>query len=172
MGTAPPVRSHVDPQAFRQVLGHVPTTVTVVTAGTDEGPAGLVVGSFVSISLRPALVGVFIDEASVSWPAIHRTGSFAVNVLAHDQQAVCARFARSGGDKFAGLDHRLSPHGHPLLPGTTAWLDCEIEDVRKLGDHFFALAGVTDLGTSQGVLPMVFHRGALHTIADGSAPGS
>lgn len=169
MGMAPPVGSHVEPQVFRQVLGHVPTTVTVVTATTADGPAGLVVGSFVSVSLEPPLVGVFIAESSASWPPMSVTGSFTVNVLAHDQQELCARFARSGGDKFADLTWWESPHGNPVLPGTTAWLDCLVQQVQKLGDHFFAVAEVVGLGVAGAVPPMVFHRGALHTVT-GHAP--
>jgi 3-hydroxy-9,10-secoandrosta-1,3,5(10)-triene-9,17-dione monooxygenase reductase component len=166
MGMAPPVGTHVEPQLFRQVLGHVPTTVTVVTALTREGPAGLVVGSFVSVSLAPPLVGVFIDESSASWPPMSAAGSFTVNVLAHDQQELCARFARSGGDKFAELSWWESPHGNPVLPGTTAWLDCLVQQVQKLGVHFFAVAEVVGLGVAGANPPMVFHRGALHTVTD------
>lgn len=171
MGMAPPVGTHVEPQVFRKVLGHVPTTVTVVTATTGEGPAGLVVGSFVSVSLEPPLVGVFIDESSVSWPPMSSSGSFTVNVLAHDQQDLCARFARSGGAKFADLTWWESPHGNPVLPGTTAWLDCLVQQVHKLGDHFFAVAEVVGLGVEPGLPPMVFHRGSLLTVG-GLAPSS
>ncbi|WP_177226048.1 flavin reductase family protein [Actinacidiphila rubida] len=168
---APPVGTHVEPQMFRQVLAHVPTTVTVVTAATGDGPAGLVVGSFVSVSLQPPLVGVFIDESSASWPPMSGSGSFTVNVLAHDQQDLCARFARSGGEKFADLTWWESPHGNPVLPGTTAWLDCLVQQVQKLGDHFFAVAEVVGLGVEAGLAPMVFHCGSLLTVGD-LAPSS
>jgi 3-hydroxy-9,10-secoandrosta-1,3,5(10)-triene-9,17-dione monooxygenase reductase component len=170
MRMAPPVGTHVEPKVFRQVLGHVPTTVTVVTAATGEGPAGLVVGSFVSVSLDPPLVGIFIDESSASWPPMSGAGSFTVNVLAHDQQELCARFARSGGEKFADLSWWESPHGNPVLPGTTAWLDCLVQQIQKLGDHFFAVAEVVGLGVAGANPPMVFHRGALHTVTDLAPP--
>ncbi|MGH9215716.1 MAG: flavin reductase family protein, partial [Acidimicrobiales bacterium] len=47
--------SAVDGARYRQVLGHFPTGVTVVTANTDDGPVGLCVGSFTSVSLAPPL---------------------------------------------------------------------------------------------------------------------
>ncbi|MEU1071056.1 flavin reductase family protein [Streptomyces sp. NPDC005878] len=170
MSWAPPVGAFVEPQLFRHILGHVPSPVTVVTAATAAGPAGLVVGSFVSVSLEPPLVGIFIDEKSVSWPPMSEAGSFTVNILAHDQQELCARFAKSGGSgdtagKFAGLTWWESPHGNPVLPGTTAWLDCLVRQVQRLGDHFFAVAEVVGLGVDAARPPLVFHRGALHTVA-------
>lgn len=152
----------VDPARFRRVLGQVPTPVTVVTAATPDGPAGLVVGSFVSVSLEPPLVGIFVDRSSASWPAIRRTGSFAVNVLAHDQQDVCARFARrGGGNKFAGLTWDTTPQGHPLLPGVATWIDCRLRHDQQVGDHYFVVGRVLELSDSDGAPPLVFHRGVL-----------
>lgn len=172
MSTAPPVGSHVEPGLLRRVLGHVPTTVTVVTSASAAGPVGLVVGSFVSVSLEPPLIGVFVDERSASWPAMCGSGSFTVNVLADDQQALCERFARSGPGKFAGLSWWESPHGNPVLPGTTAWLDCLISQVHRFGDHWFALAEVVGLGGAEDRAPLVFHRGALGSLAPSGRPGA
>ena len=46
----------IDPGDFRRVLGHFPTGVTVVTGAGDDGPAGMAIGSFASVSLDPPLV--------------------------------------------------------------------------------------------------------------------
>jgi flavin reductase (DIM6/NTAB) family NADH-FMN oxidoreductase RutF len=90
-----------DSAQFRQVLGHFPTGVTVVTAASPSGPVGLAVGSFASVSLDPPLVAFFPDRSSSSWPQIEATGSFCVNILSEDQEVVCRRFASKGDDKFA-----------------------------------------------------------------------
>lgn len=158
----------LDPTRLRQALRRVPTTVTVVTASTEGGPFGLVVGSFVSISLRPPLVGIFLGDASTTWPRIRAAGRFAVNVLAHDQKELCARFARSGGtEKFHGVRWRPSPSGSPLLPGVSTWLDCRLEDVSRVGDHHLAVGRVLDLAdpAADAVDPLIFHGGSLHTLA-------
>ena len=85
-----------DGAKFRQVLGHFPTGVTVVTATNDGVPVGLAVGSFASVSLDPPLVAFFPDKSSSSWPKIELAGSFCVNILAEDQEDVCRRFAVEG----------------------------------------------------------------------------
>ncbi|MCX4673481.1 flavin reductase family protein [Streptomyces sp. NBC_01381] len=171
MGTTSPARRHADMEAppvssgmLRNVLREVPTAVTVVTATTGDRPAGLTVGSFVSVSLDPPLIGIFVDEKSSSWPEMRNSATFTVNVLSGDQQELCARFAASGRDKFAGLPLQKSPLGNPLLPGIAAWLDCRVVEVRKLGDHHFALARVAGLGTTAATTSIVFHRGTLHAI--------
>lgn len=47
-----------DSAQFRAVLGHVPTSVVVVTGLNAQGsPFGITIGSFASVSLDPPLVG-------------------------------------------------------------------------------------------------------------------
>ena len=52
---------------FRHVLGHVPTSVVVVTGCSSEGiPAGVTIGSLISVSLVPPLVGFFQEQSNRS----------------------------------------------------------------------------------------------------------
>src|SRR5437868_3535599 len=104
------------PEEFRRVLGHFPTGVVAITAPDGE-PVGMAVGSFASISLEPPLVGFFVDRGSSTWPRVARAGSFAVNVLAADQEAVCRRFGRKGVDRFAGVRWHPGHGDAPLLDG-------------------------------------------------------
>lgn len=150
----------IDPAIFRQVLGSYPTGVSVVTALDSEGnPAGMVVGSFTSVSLDPPLVGFLPDKRSTSWPAIEQAGRFCVNVLGSDQIAVCRQMAAKGTEKFAGLDIVLSEHGLPILPDAIARIECTIHSVTEAGDHYFVLGNVLHMETSRDNDPMLFHRG-------------
>ena len=148
-----------DTAQFRQVLGHFPTGVTVVTAAPATGPVGLAVGSFASVSLDPPLVAFFPDRGSSSWPQIEAAGSFCVNILAEDQEVVCRRFATKGDDKFAGLGWRPTRSGAPLLDGVLAWIDCDIEVVYDAGDHEICLGRVRELAVERENGPLLFYRG-------------
>ncbi len=152
-------RAPFDSAKFRQVLGHFPTGVTVVTADTDTGPTGMAVGSFASVSLDPPLVAFFPGAGSSSWPRIESAGSFCVNVLAEDQEEVCRRFASKGDDKFTGLGWRPAPSGAPLLDGVLAWIDCDIESVTEAGDHYCVMGRVRELEVVHDGAPLVFFRG-------------
>ncbi len=150
----------IDGAAFRRVLGHYPTGVCVITASNAEsGPAAMVVGSFTSVSLDPPLVAFFPDRKSSSWPAIERAGRFCVNVLAADQLALSSRFSAKGGDKFAGLDYRLSANGSPVLDDIVAWVDCTLEAVHEAGDHYIAVGRVHELDVIRPDQPLLFFRG-------------
>ena len=152
--------SSADPTTMRSVLGHFPSGVTIVTGTTPDGPAGFTCQSFSSLSLDPPLVLVLPGRGSTSWPAIEATGRFCVNVLAEGQRELSTRFARSGGDKFSGVDWSVSALGSPVLAGATAWIDCTLEAVHDGGDHLIVVGAVHDLGAAEETAPLVFHRGA------------
>src|SRR3546814_11657520 len=70
------LRPAFDAATFRRALGHVPTSVAVVTATDAHGPVGMTVGSFTSISLDPPLVGFFADCGSSTLARVQAGGSF------------------------------------------------------------------------------------------------
>ncbi|MDI1297252.1 MAG: flavin reductase family protein [bacterium] len=149
-----------DNATFRRVLGHYPTGVCVVTAVEADGaPTGMVVGSFTSVSLDPPLVAFFPAKSSGSWPRIASVGKFCVNVLASDQQSLCRQFAASGIDKFAGVSHRVSANGSPILDDVVAWIDCTLDAVHEAGDHYIVLGRVVALEVERPDRPLLFFQG-------------
>jgi flavin reductase (DIM6/NTAB) family NADH-FMN oxidoreductase RutF/DNA-binding IclR family transcriptional regulator len=158
--TSPAPGRSVDSGWFRTVLGQYPTGVCVVTAVHPEtGPAGMVVGSFTSVSLVPPMVAFFPDKTSTSWPKVERAGTFCVNILGADQESVCRRFAAKGGNKFSGQAYRPAGTGSPILEGCVAWIDCEVAAIQEAGDHFIVLGRVRDMQLERPRLPLLFFQG-------------
>lgn len=156
----------IDPGAFRTVLGHLPTGVTVVTAAGADRPVGVAIGSFVSISLDPPLVGFFLGTESSSWSSMEASGHFCVNVLCDDQLELCGLMASKADDKFAGIDHHPAPgSGAPVLPGVHAVIDCRIHEVVDAGDHILVVGRVLSLEAGRDAPPMVFYKGQYGSFA-------
>ena len=159
-------REIIDSRYFRDVLSSYPTGVCVITAQDDAGNRhGLVVGSFTSISLDPPLVGFFPDRKSSTWPKIEACGGFCVNILGAHQPGLCSRFAAKGADKFGDLAHGSTPSGQPLLDYTLAWIDCAIDKVVEVGDHWLVVGAVKALGVGSDRTPLMFFRGKYHDLA-------
>src|SRR3954467_4916769 len=149
-----------DGQKFRQVLGHFPTGVAVVTGvDADGNPAGMAVGSFSSDSLDPTLVPFMPDKSSSSLPKFRDSGPFCVNILGAEQESVCRAFAMKGGDKFADLAWHPASSGSPILDGALAWIDCDIDVVHEAGDHYIVIGLVRELDIGTPALPLVFFQG-------------
>ena len=150
----------IDPNEFRRVLGHFPTGVTVVTAVDDDGPAGMAIGSFASVSLDPPLVMFCPATTSATGHRIKTAGSFCVNVLGEDQADVCGVFAGKSDDKFAGIDWTTEATGAPVIPGSIAWIDCDIYAIHDGGDHDIVVGRVKALSappSDHG--PLLFYQG-------------
>lgn len=149
----------VTPEQFRRILSEVPTSVVVVTSIAQSGPSALVIGSFVSISLEPLLVGVFPAKTSTSWPSIRDSGRFCINVLAEDQIQLSRTLAARGGDKFVGVPWRPSRSGCPIVDGCIVWIDCDLESEMEVGDHTLAVGRVRSMEHRRDAHALVFHRG-------------
>lgn len=154
-----------DSQRFRQVLGQVPTSVVVVTGfDTDGAPQGITIGSFVSVSLDPPLVGFLPGTTSRTWAGISATNKFTVNVLAANQGELCWRFAKEADDRFSGVDWSPSENGCPRLAGSIVVIDCDLESNGVHGDHHFAVGRVTHLDAAGDENAMAFYRGKVVSV--------
>ncbi|WP_198026332.1 flavin reductase family protein, partial [Paracoccus sphaerophysae] len=96
---------------FREALGRFATGVTVVTTDGPEGPVGMTVNSFTSVSLDPPLVLWCPARASSRHAAFAGAQAWSVHVLGAEQLDVCLRFTRGG----AGFEGAVS-FTHLALP--------------------------------------------------------
>lgn len=152
--------TQIDPDKFRQTLGHFPTGVVLVTAIDEDGePVGMVVGSFTSVSLDPPLVAFLPTRASRTFARLRTATSFCINVLAADQEGLCRRFARPGEDKFAGVEWNPAPSGSPILDGVVAAIDCTFDSILEGGDHYIVIGSVTSLQVVNAITPLLFFQG-------------
>lgn len=147
------------PAHFRDVLGHYPTGVTVVTGLVGGGPVGMVVGTFSSVSLDPPLVAFMPQVGSRTWNQLATAPSFCINVLAHDQLGLCRVMAVPREDKFDGVEWALSTLGAPALAGAVAHVHCRQVSTVEAGDHWIVLCSVEAMEVSRPVTPLLFFQG-------------
>jgi flavin reductase (DIM6/NTAB) family NADH-FMN oxidoreductase RutF len=149
----------IDAAHFRNVLGHFPTGVTVITAMHEASPIGMAIGSFASVSLDPPLVLFCPQKTSSSWPHIEASGAFCANILSSEQEDLCRVMASKAADKFEGVGWRKAESGSPVLADVLGWIDCTIEGVHDEGDHFVVIGRVLELDAANSGLPLIFYRG-------------
>lgn len=146
-------------QSLRHALGHFATGVTIITTrDADQQAVGVTVNSFNSVSLDPPLVLWSLARSAYSLPAFRDYGHFAVHVLAADQQELSNRFARSGHDKFAGLEVNNGIADLPLLDGCAAVFQCRTETWHEGGDHLIMIGRILSYACTERH-PLLFHRG-------------
>jgi len=144
---------------FKAVMSLSPTPVTIVTASGDDGPQGIVIGSFVSVSLEPALIGFFVGRTTQMWEAMADAGAYCVNVLGEDQEGLSVLFTSDWVDRFKETDWEPVGNGAPGLTGAIAWIEAAPFSVTAAGDHNLILLEVTALRPGRDTGPLVYHRG-------------
>jgi flavin reductase (DIM6/NTAB) family NADH-FMN oxidoreductase RutF len=149
----------VGPERFRAVMGHFATGVTVVTAGTPDGPVGMTANAVCSLSLEPLLLLVAFDNEARTLQAVQATGRFGVNILAAGQEDLARLFASKVDEreKFDGVPHAMHD-GIPVIDGALAWIGCRLERLIPAGDHTMGIGAVEAAEAGRGE-PLLWFRG-------------
>src|SRR5262245_12062548 len=124
---------------FRSALGAFATGVTVITTQGAEHAYGMTANAFSSVSLDPPLVLVCIITGTEGAATLSHNGTFAINILSDEQEAISRYFASRdrprGRDAFTQVPHRRELTGAPIIEGVAAYLDCRLAVSHEAGDH-------------------------------------
>lgn len=157
----------IDDDLYRKVLGRFPTGVTLVTAMDGEEPVAMVIGSFVSVSMDPPLVGFLPGKESYTWGRMVGAGAFCVNVLADNQSDLSNNFFRKDSDPWESTDWQpTTGTGSPAIPSCLASIDCTVYEVVDAGDHWFVMGRVVGLSHVDEGSPLVFLGGRYGAYAE------
>lgn len=150
----------MDTRAYRRTLSRFATGVCVVTYETDDGPRGMTINSFTSVSLSPPLVVISVAHDARSYEAL-QDRPFTVNVLSAGQIDVALRFA--GKPRHEAPVAWSKGSLTPRLDGCIAWVDCQPWRRYEAGDHDLFLGEVTRYDERPGE-PLVFSAGSFHNL--------
>ncbi len=150
-------------RSFRSALGTFATGVTVITTITPTGEMiGNTASSFNSVSLDPPLVLWSLARNALSFDIYLNARYFAVNVLREGQDDLSARFSKSAGDKWYGIDYEFWDTGCPILPSALAIFECRSTFTYDGGDHAIFVGEVMKFDHDPKGKPLVFWRGGYH----------
>src|SRR3546814_17592996 len=88
------------------------------------------------LSQEPVLIGVGVDNESVTHRLISGGGSFTVNLWDAEDTKVFVKFSKPATDDGATLNGRAvrpATTGAPVFDEALAWLDCEVRHKLDLG---------------------------------------
>jgi flavin reductase (DIM6/NTAB) family NADH-FMN oxidoreductase RutF len=156
----------ISAEDFKRALSRRASGVAVVTAKDGDRIHGMTVAAFTEVSLSPPLVLVCADKASNTLPFIRAGGVFALNVLAHDQQEISARFASKKDEekRFDGLELDTGRTGAPLLRGVAVNIDCRVVAEHDAGDHVIYVGEVQEVRSFDRE-PLLYFRGTYGSFA-------
>lgn len=150
----------IDGDSFKDMMSRVAATVTVVTASSADGPVGITVSAFVSVSVEPPIVLVCIDKRAGSLDAFLAAQGYTVSFMPEGSGDDAMIFATPGADKFGSVANRDSSCGigGPILDGAFGHFECRTVQRTEVGDHWVVYGEVVASGRSEAdAPPLVWH---------------
>jgi flavin reductase (DIM6/NTAB) family NADH-FMN oxidoreductase RutF len=162
---------------YRDVMGMFATGIAVATARCGDFGHGMTANSLTSVSLDPLLALICVERDALMRKAIEQAGTFAVSVLASDQEYLSRYFSDAsrpmGMAQFVPVAWRPGPlTGAPLLDDALAFIELQVEQVHDGGDHLIFLARVCGVAQGRRVDPLLYFRGGYHRLHDGGGFGT
>ena len=145
-------------EELRALMRRFPSGVAVVTVDLEGERVGLTVGSLVSLSLEPPLVGVAVSRQAALHELLRRAGAFGASLLGEEQEDLATRFSRGVPPiaLWTGVELRRGMSGVPLLDGALGWLECETRAEHAIGDHTLFVGEVVALEPGPPARPLVY----------------
>jgi flavin reductase (DIM6/NTAB) family NADH-FMN oxidoreductase RutF len=160
-----------DAELFKQSARRFASGVTVVTTEENGLIYGLTVSAFSTLSIDPLLVLVCIRTGNRLTDMITSSGRFAVNILREEQRSVSQYFAtpsrepQPASDGFPEIPTVVDQSGAPVIFGSLAYFDCEVQEFHADGDHTIFIGSVVGAGSMDGA-PLVYFDGNYRGVRD------
>jgi flavin reductase (DIM6/NTAB) family NADH-FMN oxidoreductase RutF len=159
----------MDKDKFRAAMRQVAGAVTVVTTRSLDGePRGVTATAVCSLTVEPPSVIACINRDTWVGQIAPASGNFCVNVLAKVQQPVAeifaGRSALAGAERFQVGEWQDAETGAPVLDGSIASFDCDLEQAVDFATHVILIGRVrTTLSHNPDAEPLVYVGGAFTT---------
>ena len=154
------------PGELRSVSSRCASGICVVTVDASGQRLGLTVGSLVTLSLEPPLVGFAVSREAAMHELLREAGGCAISLLAAGQEWLAQHFAR-GVPPIAmwhGVATAEGSEGAPLLVGAVGWLECALAQEVAAGTHTFFVCEVRRVELGADAPSLVRVRGEYHGV--------
>lgn len=156
-----PALDLADSKIFREAMSRLGAAVHIVTTDGHAGKAGFTATAVASVSDAPSTLLVCLNRKSQITPLMLENGSFCVNTLAANEEAIADVFAgRTGvymGERFKSGEWDTMRTGSPALKSAIAVFDCRVLEAKEVGSHYVYFGSVTAVRLGPAGKALVYH---------------
>ena len=150
-----------EPDPVRRLRGRVGGVVSLWTAGSGRGRAGLTVTSLMVAGGEPGRVLALLDPDADLTAALAETGRAVVQLLSWRHRQLAEAFAGTApapGGAFRSGEFADTPAG-PRLADADTWVEVALEDVRDVGWSRLVTCTLVDVSVGDDPEPLLHRRG-------------
>ncbi len=137
----------LDDEVLNRVTWKIPNGLVLIGSRAGDERNGMTASWVSQVSMDPVLIGVGIDNSSVTHRLISAGGSFTVNLWDANDTRVFVKFSKPATDDGQTLNGRAvreGATGAPIFEEAIAWMDCAVRHTIDLGTHTLFAGEIVD----------------------------
>ncbi len=134
-------------EILNRVTWKIPNALALVGSRAGDEWNAMTASWITQVSMEPVLIGVGIDNTSVTHRLITGGGSFTVNLWSADDTRVFVKFSKPAtkeGMTLNGRPIREGVTGAPIFEEAIAFMECEVRHAIDFGTHTFFAGEIVD----------------------------
>ena len=128
----------------------IPSPLGIIGSHADGEFNGMTASWITQVSMQPALIGVGIDNKSVTFNLMDRSKFFTLNMFSPDYTKVFVKFSKPAEYNEGFLNKEpiiLTSNTVPVFENATIWLELKTTQKINLGTHTFFIGEIIDCKT-------------------------
>ena len=136
-------------EVVNQVTWKIPNALALVGSRAGDEWNAMTTSWITQVSMEPVLVGIGVDNSSVTHRLISAAGTFSINLWSAEDTRTFVKFskpARREGLALNGRPVRPGATGVPIFEEAVAWMELKVHSSTDYGTHTFFVGEVVDAG--------------------------
>ncbi len=139
--------AELNDELLNQVTWKIPNALVLIGSWSGDEWNAMTASWITQVSMEPVLIGVGIDNKSVTHRLVSASGVFTVNLWPADDTKIFVKFSKPAikeGDTLNQRSITTATTGAPIFVEALAWIDCEVRQAIDFGTHTFYVGEVVD----------------------------
>lgn len=137
----------MDDAIVNKVTWKIPNALALVGSRAGDEWNAMTTSWITQLSMAPVLIGIGVDNSSVTHRLIQEGGSFTVNLWSAEDTRTFVKFSKPATKAdmtLNGRSIREGTTGAPIFSEAIAWMDCEVRSAHDFGTHTLFAGEIVD----------------------------
>ena len=142
--------SDLNPEDINVSTWKIPSPLGIIGSHADGEFNGMTASWITQVSMEPALIGVGIDNKSVTFKLMNQSEYFTLNMFSPDYTKVFVKFSKPAEYTEGFLNKEpifLTKNNVPIFQNATVWFELKTTQKIDFGTHTFFLGEIIDCKT-------------------------
>ena len=145
--------SELTPELLNTTTWKIPNPLAIVGSHHDLEFNGMTASWISQFSMDPVIIGVGVDNSSVTHKLISQSGYFSLNFFSNENTKVFVKFSKPAKHTEGYLNEEpiaLTSNNVPIFNNSVLWFELKVTGKENLGTHTLFLGEVIDCHLEDG----------------------